>query len=134
MSTMSKLKRKLHPEANGGEIITNAASYIPTSVRIEQYLSAGRQLNEYREALHDAIDDFSTADLADEASLDPVREPGFDPALLPQLEARAAARLNARRAQSLSEAGSNAEVKSNEAPAPEPPATDPPVPDQKSKK
>lgn len=97
MSLMSTYGRTVTPEVfDQDNIITNSSSYIPTKYRIEQYLASGRALQDYREALHDAIGEYETAELAEAADDDPTRRPGFDPSHLPLIEHRAIERLRAR--------------------------------------
>lgn len=68
------------------DVRVNRDGYIPTSVRIEQYLQAGRDLWDYRVSLAEELQD---ADMAEDSEVDPLRAPGFDPAMIPALEERA---------------------------------------------
>lgn len=90
--TAKQLNRERKCESNTGEMITNPAGYIPTKRRVEDYMRAGANLRAYRES----ISDFDSAELAEEASSDPTREPGFDPADAHRLEQEAAQRLQRR--------------------------------------
>lgn len=80
------------------ELVVNRSCYVPTAIRLEQYLSAGRKLTDYR----DSVDWLkANADLLSEMALndDPDIEeyvddlplydqPGFDPADITAAEDR----------------------------------------------
>lgn len=81
--TIKSLKRKVKVEVNDGPYLCDGDSYVPTKVRVEQYIAAGMRLDEIN---RDMMDDFDSSEEAEEGYMNPSRRPGFDPADLTDAE------------------------------------------------
>lgn len=62
----------VNSEPGGGPRLTETAGYIPAQKQIEQFLIAGRRLNEARKEMYDFPDGL------DNGGIDPTRQPNFD--------------------------------------------------------
>lgn len=98
----TKYKLDKHPgEPGGGEKLVESQGYIPAEVQIEQLISAGKRLGEYRDEMYDfgadeeVPDDFSDPtrssnfDLADASRLDRQAGEGIKESLRKAKEAKA---------------------------------------------
>lgn len=76
VEVFTRYKRpKKTPEVNSGEIVTEAAGYIPADVQIQDMIAAGVRLGEYRREMYD----FAADEEVPEDFIDPSRSPRADP-------------------------------------------------------
>lgn len=71
-STIKRPKKVF--EYNSGEVIVERAGYIPTKVRIEEFMAAGIRLENYKKMKYD----FRPGEKIDENFYDPTRRKSFD--------------------------------------------------------
>lgn len=68
--------RSITPKVCDDKVLVNRSGYIPTKVRVEQYLHAGRLLKGVQESFK--IDEFEDEDEAYDAPDDPTGDPDYD--------------------------------------------------------
>lgn len=76
-------------EEGGGEILVETAGYVPSDVRIREFIEAGIRLGEYRKEAYD----FGTEEEVDFDQADPLRSKAVDIAEVSTLAREVAGRL-----------------------------------------
>lgn len=119
--------REIIPCRCGGKYLVNAAGYIPTKARVEQYLAAGRSLKAYQESVD--WNDYDDPEEAENAGVPLDREHDLDAADVHQMEIAAVAEMRKKKRESKEQI----EVEAKSAEEPKAPEVQPPAQASQSK-